>query len=166
MTAVSNQALPQESRRNYGLLVAGSASRGTELAVTKRAVELLKGKVVHRKRRYEAIATMRTGRLSTQVACRVLGVSQSGFYARVVPASVGPFYSSRVAHRHHLSDPSWVTRCVWSAAGACRTYFGSWDHSGAQRGSNADEKSRNGRSQWQPQHETAPPSCGHPCRLG
>ena len=52
----------------------------TELAVTKRAIQLLKGKVVHRKRRFEAIQTMRTEGLSTQVACRVLEVSESGFY--------------------------------------------------------------------------------------
>ena len=53
----------------------------TDLAVTKRAIELLEGKVVHRKRRYGVIAAMRAEGLPTNVACRVLGVSESGFYA-------------------------------------------------------------------------------------
>ena len=54
--------------------------RSINSAVTKRATELLKAKVVSPKRRYEATRTMRTERLSTQVACRVLGVSESGCY--------------------------------------------------------------------------------------
>ena len=37
---------------------------------------------------------MRTDGLATQVACRVLGVSESGFYARVVPPAVSPLASA------------------------------------------------------------------------
>ena len=48
---------------------------------------------------------MRTEGLATQVACRVLGVSESGFYARVVPAAVSPFHPPRLAYRRHLSHP-------------------------------------------------------------
>jgi transposase InsO family protein/transposase-like protein len=52
----------------------------TELAATKRANELLK-QVVLPKGRFEAIAQMAGEGHPAQVACRVLAVSESGFYA-------------------------------------------------------------------------------------
>ncbi|WP_306356276.1 MULTISPECIES: IS3 family transposase [unclassified Nocardia] len=50
-----------------------------ELAVHRRATELLKG-AVRPKATYAAIAAMAEEGLSIQIACRVLGVSESGFY--------------------------------------------------------------------------------------
>jgi putative transposase len=50
-----------------------------ELAVHRRASELLK-EVVHPKDRYAAIAAMAEEGLPVQLACRVLEVSESGFY--------------------------------------------------------------------------------------
>ena len=47
---------------------------------------------------------MRTEGLCTQVACRVLGVSESGFLRLAVSATVGPHYSPCVADRHNLSE--------------------------------------------------------------
>jgi putative transposase len=52
----------------------------TELAVTKRANELLK-QVVPPKARFEAIATMAEEGHPAEVSCRVLSLSDSGFYA-------------------------------------------------------------------------------------
>ena len=52
----------------------------TELAATKRANELLK-QVVPPKARFEAIATMTEEGHPAEVSCRVLAVSDSGFYA-------------------------------------------------------------------------------------
>ncbi|HEU4422784.1 MAG TPA: transposase [Pilimelia sp.] len=52
----------------------------TELAVTRRANELLR-EAVPPKARYAAIATMAAEGLPVQVACRVVGVAESGFYA-------------------------------------------------------------------------------------
>ena len=52
----------------------------TELAATKRANELLK-QVVPPKGRFEAIATMAEEGHPAEVSCRILGVSDSGFYA-------------------------------------------------------------------------------------
>ena len=43
--------------------------------------------------RFEATQTINNGRLPTRVACRVLDVSESGFYARVDPAAFGPVRS-------------------------------------------------------------------------
>ncbi len=40
---------------------------------------------------------MRSEGLPTQVACRVLGVSESGFYARVEPATLGTGDPPRLA---------------------------------------------------------------------
>ncbi|MBB4683764.1 transposase InsO family protein/transposase-like protein [Amycolatopsis jiangsuensis] len=53
----------------------------SELAVHRRATELLK-EAVRPKARYAAIAAMTEEGLPAQLACRVLGVSESGFYAR------------------------------------------------------------------------------------
>lgn len=50
-----------------------------ELAVHRRATELLKG-AVRPKARYAAVAAMADEGLSIQIACRVLEVSESGFY--------------------------------------------------------------------------------------
>ncbi|WP_184778420.1 IS3 family transposase [Amycolatopsis jiangsuensis] len=52
----------------------------SELAVHRRATELLK-EAVRPKARYAAIAAMTEEGLPAQLACRVLGVSESGFYA-------------------------------------------------------------------------------------
>lgn len=53
----------------------------SELAVHRRATELLKKEAVPPKARYAAIAAMAEEGLPAQLACRVLGVSESGFYA-------------------------------------------------------------------------------------
>jgi hypothetical protein len=52
----------------------------TELAIHRRASELI-GKLLPPKRRYEAIAVMAGQGLPVQLATRVLGVSESGYYA-------------------------------------------------------------------------------------
>ncbi len=52
----------------------------TEVAILKRARELLQG-AARPKRRYAAIATMAAEGLPVQVACRLLSVAQSGYYA-------------------------------------------------------------------------------------
>lgn len=53
----------------------------SELAVHRRATELLKKEAVRLKARYAVIAAMPEEGLPAQLACRVLGVSESGFYA-------------------------------------------------------------------------------------
>jgi hypothetical protein len=52
----------------------------TELAVTRRAAELLK-EAKRPKVRYAAIHAMAAEDLPVQVACRVVSVAESGFYA-------------------------------------------------------------------------------------
>jgi len=70
----------------------------TELAVHRRAAELLKERA-DPKRRFAAIAVMAAEGLPVQVACRVLGVSESGYYAqrRCAP-------SARVLRHAWLTD--------------------------------------------------------------
>jgi putative transposase len=58
-----------------------------ELAIHRWASELI-GKLLPPKRRYEAIAVMAGEGLPVQLGTRVLGVSESGYYAaRTRPAS-------------------------------------------------------------------------------
>ena len=71
----------RQDRIDRGLEPGATSEEQAELAVTRRAIELLGDQVVSPKRRYQAIRTMRTEGLPTQVACRVFGVSESGFYA-------------------------------------------------------------------------------------
>jgi putative transposase len=83
-----------------------------ELSATKRAAELLK-EAMPPKRRCEAIAAMAAEGHAVQVACRVLGVSESGFYAwRSRPPSPR-------ALRH-----AWLTEAITQVHTASRGTYG------------------------------------------
>jgi hypothetical protein len=80
---IDKGVVPGLTSREKAELAAASkriAELEAELAVHRRASELL-GKVVPPRRRFEAIAVMAAEGLPVQLATRVLGVSQSGYYA-------------------------------------------------------------------------------------
>ena len=71
-----------------------------------------------RKRRYEAIQTMKDEGLTTQVACRVLEVSESGSYEwRTRPPSARSIRHAWLTDLIHQHRPT-VPWDVWSAEGA------------------------------------------------
>jgi transposase InsO family protein/transposase-like protein len=75
--------IPGVSSTDHAELVAARrriAELETELAVTRRAAELLK-EAVPPKARYAAVAVMAAEGLPVQSGCRAAGVSDSGFYA-------------------------------------------------------------------------------------
>lgn len=85
----------------------------TELKVTRRAAELLKD-VKPPKERYSAIKVMAAEKLPVQSACRILDVSESGFYAwRTRPPSERSI-------RH-----AWLTDLVTEIHEASRQTYGS-----------------------------------------
>ena len=88
-----------------------------ELAVHRRATELLKERG-RPKRRFAAIEVMVAEGLPAQLACRVLDVSESGFYAWRSPAAVGAGDPPRLAHRPDPPDPRRLPRRV-RLTGAC-----------------------------------------------
>ena len=109
---------------------------------------------------------MRTDGLATQVACRVLGVSESGFYAwRSRPPS-----SRSIRHAwltdivHHIHQQSRGTY------GAPRVHAELRLAHGITVGHNAVamlmKKGRPGRSWWEPKPETADQTRGHASRPG
>jgi putative transposase len=85
----------------------------TELKIARRATELLKD-VKPPKVRYAAIKIMAAEDLPAQTACRILDVSESGFYAWLTRAP------SERATRH-----AWLTDVVREIHGASRQTYGS-----------------------------------------
>ena len=84
-----------------------------ELAVTRRANELLKAQVVSPKGRFETIAVIASEGLPVQTAARVFDVSESGFYAwRTRPPSARSI-------RH-----AWLTDLIRRAHTASRGTYG------------------------------------------
>ncbi len=80
---IDSGLLPGITSTDHAELVAARkriAALEVELAVHRRAAELLK-EAVPPKARFAAIATMTAEGLPTQIACRVLDVTDSGFYA-------------------------------------------------------------------------------------
>jgi transposase InsO family protein/transposase-like protein len=80
---IDSGQLPGISSTEHAELVAARrriAELETELAIHRRAAELLKD-VVLPKDRFRAIETMAGERLPVQAACRVLDVTESGYYA-------------------------------------------------------------------------------------
>lgn len=89
----------------------------TELAVHRRATELLK-EMVPPKGRYAAIATMAAEGLPVEVCCRVVDVSASGYYAWRNPNTVGAVPATCVADRPDPRRPRGVSGHVWRHPGA------------------------------------------------
>ena len=92
-----------------------------ELAVHRRAAELLK-ETSRPKSRFAAIGVMATEGLSVQVACRVLGVSESGYYAwRKRPLSARAvrhaWLTDRIRAVHAASRGTYGARRVQARAG-------------------------------------------------
>jgi putative transposase len=85
----------------------------SELAIHRRAAELLKS-VVPPKRRFAAIKVMAAENLPVQTACGVLGVSDAGYYAWL---KRGP---SPRSVRH-----AWLTDVITDIHGAARGVYGS-----------------------------------------
>ena len=68
------------------------------------------------------------------VACRVLGVSESGFYEwRNRPPSARAIRHAWLTDLIHQHRPA-VPRDLWGTEGARRAEVGLWNHRGAQRG--------------------------------
>ena len=113
---IDSGQLPGVTSTDQAELVAARrqiAELETELAVHRRAAELLK-EAVPPKGRYAAIATMAAEGLPVEVCCRVLDVSVSGFYAwRNRPPSVR-------ALRH-----AWLTEQIRAVHLSSRGTYGS-----------------------------------------
>jgi putative transposase len=121
----------------------------TELAATRRANELLR-KVVPPKARFAAIARMAEEGHPAQTGCRVLDVTDSGYYpwrSRAPSAR-----SVRHAWLTDLitSDPRRVPGDLRGATGPRETHHGSRRHRGAQRRGHADASGRPARTPRRP----------------
>ncbi|MFA1551964.1 IS3 family transposase [Actinomadura chokoriensis] len=86
------------------------------MPVTKRAVELVR-QVVSPKKTFEALAVMADEGLPVQVACRVLDLSESGYYAwRARPPSPRSlrhaWLTERIKRIHAASRGTYGARCV------------------------------------------------------
>jgi len=160
--------LPGLSSTDNAELVAARrriAELETELAITRRAAELLKA-AVPPKRRFEAIAVMAGEGLPAQTSCRVLDVTDSGYYAW---RGRGP--SAREV-RHALADrtdspgPCRLQRHLRCAAGARRAHPRTRRHGWAQRDRDVDATRRHQRTSGEQTASTAAPdtNCGRPGR--
>ena len=97
----------------------------TELAVTRRAFELLKEQT-DQKRRFEVVAAGVGDGYPVEVACRVVGVSVSGYYCLRRRAPSAAFGATRDAAGGHRRDPSGVSAHLWISAGPRRAGARPW----------------------------------------
>lgn len=157
--------LPGLSSSDHAELVAARrriVELETELAVTQRAAELLK-EAMRPKVRYAAIQTMAAEGLPVQVACRVVSVAESGFYAwrgrAPSPRAIRHAWLTDLIRQVHTASNGIYGR----PAGPRRTYPWPRYHSRARCGGVADAPRR---PQGPARQQTPPAGAPDPNRGG